>query len=291
MLDIHTRYQGFQKDAVPEKLLQLLGESPKKAPLKIRIDCTVRKIFHDGKKATSLETSLGDLSLGNAKLILAMGTLPPTTLMLNSFPKATFPQLASIGERYTAHFITKIVSRVPRAIFHQHKEFGILEMAAFYISGVNKKSNHQFHIQIMAIGDTDPVKNTEDTLKFFPGKSASQKLSTSADYVMISCTALGQMDHQNEENWFRLNDGDDVTTNVTLQSVTNQVDNELWDTMDHMTYQIIENEIAHGRGDVEYWHPGDPDAAGNSGTWKTIQPTTEMIRKQVTVHEAFNHCG
>ena len=178
--------------------------------------------------------------------------------------------------------MTKILARVPRTILLHHKEFGNPEMAAFYISGVNKKSNHQFHIQIMAIGDTDPVNNTKDTYKFYPGKSVSQKLSTSADYVMISCTALGQMDHQNEENWFRLNNGDDVTTNVTLQSVTNEVDNEHWDTMDHVTYQIIENEIAHGGNNVEYWHP---DATGNSGTWTTVRPTTKMIRKQATVHE------
>ena len=51
-----------------------------------------------------------------------------------------------------------------------------------HISGVNKKSNHQFHIQIIAIGNTDPVKNTEDTLKFFPGKSASQVV-----YICRSC--------------------------------------------------------------------------------------------------------
>ena len=279
-----SRYQEFQKDAVPEKLLGLLldkKESPRKAPLKICIDCTVKKILYNGKKATALETSLGNLSLGNAKLILAMGTLPPTTLMLNSFPKVDFPQLANIGERYTAHFITKIVARVPRVLFLHHKEFGILEMAAFYISGVNKKSNHQFHIQIMAIGDTDPVNSSEDTFKFYPGKTASQQLSTSAEHVMISCAALGEMDHHNEENWFRLNDGDDVTTNVTLQSVTNKVDNELWDTMDRVTFQVIEKEIAHEAKNVEYWHP-----VGNSGSWEKIQPTTDMIRKQATVHEA-----
>ena len=92
-------------------------------------------------------------------------------------------------------FVAKhyIVARVPCVIFLHHEK---LEMAAFYIS---EKSNHQFHIPVMAIGDTDPVNNTKDTFQFYPGKTASQQLSKSAEHVMISCTALGQMDHRNEE--------------------------------------------------------------------------------------------
>jgi len=260
-------------------------ESPKKAPLKICIDCTVKKILHDGKKATTLETSLGNLSLGNAKLILAMGTLPPTTLMLNSFPKADFPQLANIGERFTTHFITGIVARVPRAFFLHSKDFGDLEMAAFYIAGVSKKSNHQFHIQIAAISDTNPTNNAKDTFQLYPDIAAlptTEQLSTSTEYVIITCAVLGQMDHRNKKNWFRLNDRDDVTTNVTLQCVTNEVDNELWDTMDDATFQVIEQELTSGVNNVEYWHP-----AGNSGSWKKdARPTVDMIRVPATVHEA-----
>ena len=283
----NCRYRVFRKDAVPEKLLELLldkRDSPGKAPLKICIDCTVKKILHDGKNATSLETSLGNLSLGNAKLILAMGTLPPTTLMLNSFPKVNFPQLVNIGERYTAHFITGIVARVPRAIFHQHKDFGNLEMAAFFIAGVNKKSRHHFHIQVVAIGDADPINNAKDTFQFYPDIAAfptMQQFSTSTEHVIVACAALGEMDHQNKENWFCLNDGDDVTTNATLQCVANEVDNELWDTMDDTTFRVIEQEIASGSSNLEYWHP-----EGNTGSWKDVRPTIDMIRVSATVHEA-----
>ncbi len=47
-------------------------------------DCTVEKILHDGKKATALQTSQETtLLLNNSKLILAMSTLPATTLVLN----------------------------------------------------------------------------------------------------------------------------------------------------------------------------------------------------------------
>ena len=259
-------------------------KSPGRAPLEICVDCTVKRILHDGSKATALETSLGNLSLGNAKLVLAMGTLPPTTLMLNSFPKANFPRIANIGERYTAHFITGIVARVPRTNFHHYNDFGDLELAAFYVAGVNKKSNHQYHIQIIAIGDTDPPGNAKDTFQFYPDITSLptlQQFSTSTEHVIVSCTVLGQMDHRNKENWFRLNDGDDITTNATLQCVTNEVDDELWDTMDDTTFQVIEQEIAHDASNVEYWHP-----LGSTGSWKNIRPSTDMIRVPASVHEA-----
>ena len=261
----------------------------KETPGKLQIctDCTVKRIIHNGKKATDLETSLGNLSLGDAKLILAMGTLPPTTLMLNSFPKADFPQLANIGERYTAHFMTGFYARVPRVNFLCHNDFGDLEMAAFYIAGVSKKSNHQFHIQLVAIGDTDPDKNAKDTSQFYPALHAPQhaQLSTSKEHVIIACSALGQMDHRNEENWLHLNDDDDdITANVTLQSVTNDVDDELWDTMDDAVFKVIEQEIAHRADIVEYWH--DPAENCLSGSWRKEKPTREAIRKSGTVHEA-----
>jgi len=254
------------------------------APLKVRTNCTVKKIQHDGGKATILETSQGNLKLGEAKLVLAMGTLPPTTLMLNSFSKSQFPQLVNIGQRYTCHFITGVTARIPRTIIDQKSELSDLEMAAMYVAGVSKKSNHQFHLQMAAMSDTDPVKNAKDAFQFYPDIAAfpsADQLSTSTEHVIIACATLGQLDHHNKENWYQLNDGDDVTTNATLQSVTNKTDEEVWDTMDDATFQVIEQEIASGAKHVEYWHP-----VGSSGSWKKTRPTVEMIRVPATVHEA-----
>ena len=65
------RYEDFAKNSVPGKMLELVMEKrfTNTAPLKIYIECTVEKILHDGKKATTLKTNKGDLALGNAKLI------------------------------------------------------------------------------------------------------------------------------------------------------------------------------------------------------------------------------
>ena len=78
------RYEDFAKNSVPGKMLELVLQKKflKTTPLNIYVECIVEKILHDGKKATTLKTTKGDLTLGNAKLILAMGALPPTTLML-----------------------------------------------------------------------------------------------------------------------------------------------------------------------------------------------------------------
>ena len=60
-----------------------------------------------------------------------------------------------------------------------------------------------------------------------------------SEHVTIVCSAFGELGHHNKENWFQLNDGDDVTTNSTLQSLANKTDEELWDTMDGASFQIL----------------------------------------------------
>jgi len=255
----------------------------KTAPLKIYIECTVEKILHDGKKATTLKTNKGDLALGNAKLILAMGALPPTTLMLNSFPKTDFPLLANMGERFTSHFISSIIARVPYKKFPNSSNFGDLEIAAIYVAGVNKKSNLQFHIQLSAVQSDRPSESISDTIRHLPDVVAApsyEQLATSRKHIVFVCACLGQLDHNNPDSWFRLNEYDDITCNTTLQVLANDRDNELWDTMDNTTFKILEEEIILG-DKLEYWHP-----EGNSGSWKDVRPTKEMIRVPGLVHEA-----
>ena len=150
--------------------------------------------------------------------------------------------------------------------------------------GVDKKSNHQFHIQVVAMSDTDPVKNAKDAFQFYPDIASfptPDQRSNSTEHVIIVCSAFGELDRHNKENWFRLNDGNDVTTNSTLQSLTSKTDEELWDTMDEACFQVIEQEIAPEPRNVEYWHP-----EGNSGSWKKTRPATEIIRQPATAHEA-----
>ena len=59
-----------------------------------------------------------------------MGTLPPTTLV-----RSSFPHMAHAGRRFSAHFITSIVARVPRDSLDRRGEFGDLEIGACYVAG------------------------------------------------------------------------------------------------------------------------------------------------------------
>lgn len=76
-----------------------------------------------------------------------------------------------VGERFSAHFVTAIVARVPREMFKpagtdEPIDFASLEVGAFYVAGTvlgpDKKPDFgkQFHIQLTALADKEPKKNS-----------------------------------------------------------------------------------------------------------------------------------
>lgn len=126
------------------------------------------------------------MPLRGAKLVLAMGALPPVTLIHNSFPEMTARQPEAIenaatgpsadahprvGERFSGHFITAVVARVHRDNF-KHRDtkkpidFANLEVGAFYVAGTalgdDKRPDFgkQFHIQLTALVDKNPTRNS-----------------------------------------------------------------------------------------------------------------------------------
>ena len=247
-------------------------------------NCLVKKINRDDKgKAITLETCRGQFTLGNAKLVLAMGILPSTTLVLNSFPACSFPKLEHVGKRFTAHFISSITARAPLSKTLMpgacHDE---LELGAVYVAGENKETGQQFHVQITAVKDKAPETSFHDRMRHLPDVLASpsvEQLQTSKDHVIFVCACLGELDLKNEENWFKLDDSyDDITCNCQLQVVANPTDNALWTTMDDSTFQLLENIVSVQDG-LEYWHQTD-------STWKASRPMPKQYRHDGLVHEA-----
>ena len=98
--------------------------------------------------------------------------------------------------------------------------------------------------------------------------------------MVFVCAVLGELDHDNSQNWFRKNDREDVTTNVTLQVVANSIDNGVWNTMDESTFEMLD---ILAPSELQYWHSHD---GGSSGAWETSRPTAGMIRVPGLVHEA-----
>jgi choline dehydrogenase-like flavoprotein len=283
----------FQKFATPGPILsiaerqKMLAQESKGSPLRIMTDCTVTKIVQqDNKRALALETTQGVVSIGDAKLILAMGTLPPTTLVLNSFP-----QVKGAGKHFTAHFISAVIARVPKKDYPFQNELEDLELAAIYLAGMDKRTKGQYHIQLTALYDKDPIKNAQTALRHMPDVVATasmEQLLTSKDHVVFVCAVLGEIDFDNPQNWFLKNGDSDPTTNVTLQVVESKNDSVTWDTMDEGTFQALERVLSpNGKAAVEYWHQSTKnyDDDRRTGSWKKERPSVEQIRVPGLVHE------
>ncbi len=287
--------QDFSKYSVPAELLSLAHRSG--GHLDIVTNCIVEKIYQqsddyqdNSRIATTLQTSRGVISLGDANLVLAMGTLPSTTLVRNSFPHVN-----AAGRRFGAHFISAIVARVPRREFTNADSFGELEIGAFYVAGTNGDNyRQQFHIQLTAISDKNPEKNAEKAFHYMPdvvATASKEQLLTSKDHVVFVCAVLGELDVTNPDSWFLGNKDDtDPTTNSKLQVVIQETDKETWTAMDNATFGILEQVLSCQSGEckvVEYWH-GEPE----KGSWTTVRPSEKERRVDMLVHESSTlHIG
>lgn len=274
----------FAKFSTPAALLGLAERQAKLAqagtgrPLQIVSDCIVSRIHQQNGRAVALETSRGMVSVGAAKVVLAMGTLPPTTLLLNSFP-----HLSGAGERFSAHFITSVVARVPREDYEFAAELAELELAAIYMAGKNPRNGMQYHVQLSVLSDRNPEENADKAARNMPDVVATASMAqllSSEEHIVFVCAVLGQIDSHNPENHFRLNEDSDPTTNVTLQVLASENDRATWDTMDEATFQMMERALAP-KGNVEYWH-GDP----TDGTWTSDRPSVPERRVGGLVHES-----
>jgi hypothetical protein len=113
---------------------KVLAEQGKGSPLPIVDNCIVERLMHDDQgTVTAIETSRGTLAVASAKIILAMGTIPPATLLMNSFKG----KLPNAGKRYTGHFMSHITARVKRSAFHK---VAPLELGALYLDGKNAQN-------------------------------------------------------------------------------------------------------------------------------------------------------
>ncbi|MES2507735.1 MAG: GMC oxidoreductase [Verrucomicrobiota bacterium] len=258
-----------------------LAAAGKGTALTMADHCVVDRMIHDGQGSViALETSRGPLPVGNAKVILSMGAIPPATLLMNSFGD----RLPNAGQRYTGHFMSHVTARVRRSAF---KDLSSLEIAALYLDG--KAANGlQYHVQTSAFSATDPVADAGTIAREAPDAAAvatPAQLGESVEYVVFVCATLGEVSEKNPDNWLRRNGGGDPTTNISLQLTLNSDDYDLWEVLDAATYQNIEAMTAPAGAAapvVEYWVE-QPDGTGK---WETTKPPREQIRLNIIVHEA-----
>jgi len=224
---------------------------------------------------------------------------PNATLLLNSFPECR----RTVGKRITGHFLTHIAARVPIDKFDKwHEATKSLQIGAHYLAGEHPETKKQYHVQVTAIHSPNPETDTDDAARECPDYAAAAtfaQLKGSEKHVVfgkcsplllqtlnclpwslgIVCASLGEFTEDNPNSHFRMNKGNDPTTNVTLQYTLTEDDRKLWDIMDEATYQTIEKMAGNGNaGDIEYWD----DTHG----WVRDRLDVRSIRIPGIVHEA-----
>ncbi|USX23994.1 GMC oxidoreductase [Oxalobacteraceae bacterium OTU3CINTB1] len=251
------------------------------APLSIVDRCPVNRLLHDHQGGvTAIDTGRGVVTVGAARIILAMGTIPPATLLMNSFGDL----LPNAGRRYTGHFMSHVTARVSRSAF---KDLSALEIAALYLDGKDA-AGFQYHVQASAFAVADPAADAGTIAHEAPDAAAiasPQQLAGSEGYVVFVCATLGEVNEKNSRNWIRRNSGADPTTNISVQLETGPEELALWDVLDEATYQTIGAMVNRGgtAPSVEYWTDADE---GDGGAWGPARPPRGKIRLNVIVHEA-----
>ena len=281
-----TDWQGveFYKYSTVGTLLELqqkqllLEKAGSGSALTLVDRCVVDRLAHDSKgTVTHIHTSRGAIAVGSAKIILGMGTIPPATLLMNSF--ADTDLLQNAGKRYTGHFMSHVIARIKRSAFTSLEN---LEIGATYLAGTDSKSGLQYHVQSSAFTSVNPDADAGTIAREAPDAAAvasPEQLHGSENYVVFVCATLGEVSEKNPDNWIKLNDDRDPTTNISLQLDLSKADQELWDVLDEATFQTIsamtqENHSA----DMEYWVDGNG--------WQSARPTAADIRLPIIVHEA-----
>lgn len=250
------------------------------AALPIVDHCIVERLLHDEQgTVTALLTSRGPLAVASAKVILAMGTIPPATLLMNSFG----PRLPKAGQRYTGHFMSHVTARVRRSAF---KNVAPLELGALYLDGKDAQGQ-QYHVQVSAFASTDAARDLSTIAHEAPDAAAvatPQQLQSSEDHIVFVCATLGEVSEKNADNWIRLDDGPDPTSNITLQLGLSEADQRLWDTLDEATYQTLDALVSSDgvTPTVEYWI----EDGASAGRWSALRPPQSQIRLNIIVHEA-----
>lgn len=260
---------------------QELAKDSKGTELKVLDKCIVKRLIHDDAgSVTAIETSRGCFATGNAKIILGMGTIPPATLLMESFGNS----LPNIGNRYTGHFMSHVTARVKRSAFTNLSD---LEIAAVYLDGL-APNGLQYHVQTSAFSSRDPKSDTGTITREAPDAAAvvsPEQLQDSEDYVIFVCATLGEISEKNEHNWIKKHSQGDPTSNISIQLVLGPEDEALWDVLDEATYQTLEALVTNhssSQPKIEFWI----EEEDNNGFWSDQRPDQDQIRLDIIVHEA-----
>ncbi|KAJ3554999.1 hypothetical protein NP233_g12308 [Leucocoprinus birnbaumii] len=277
---------AFEKFSTPGPLLTIhgrqldLAKKQEGSPLAIVTNTVVERFELDtdgdgpNHKAVVLHTSRGTLCFpsGKTNIILAAGTVPNTTLLMNSTGDSL---KGRAGTRLSGHFLSHIVARFPLNVSALGDH---LEIAASYVAGRDKSNDHQYHIQVTAIHSPHPETDAEDAGRLCPDYAAA-----ATKEQLTVCASLGELSETNPHSWVRHNPHHpDATTNVKLQIDVSAADENLWKIMDEATYDAIAVMAGDKASHLEYWHQ-EPNAT--TGSWSRNKAPVNQLHIPGVVHE------
>lgn len=246
-----TAFDINEKDeAIVEKRKERNNMYPNR--LHIVTGCVVEEILNENNQAYALSTTRGTIALNDAELILATGSMPPATLIQQSFDH----KLA--GKHFTAHTISAITARVKKDKFIETlgegtiSENGNLQMGAIYLPFF-AKNGQQFHIQMSIIHDPNPNENNELAMRYMPdvvSTASPEQLKDSENAVILVCAILGELDIHNPTSSFHAHKDSDTTTASLLRCNPSDLDKETWNDMGNAAYDIV--DLLFDK--PEYWY-------------------------------------
>ncbi len=262
------RYGNYSKFSVVEPLTAIVKSSDNN--VKMVTNCEVSKIIMSkDSKATDLVTSKGNISLGEAKLILAMSTLPCTILIHSSI------DVPGIGERFTGHFASENFARVPcEGIFSEFacdQAQGDLELAALHVAGL--RSNQPFHIQLSAVAIPGNGTSNLDKMCHLLKTPKKNMIETCRNHIVFVYASLGQVDHENPNNKFFYC----KETGEYILKFEADKDKDLWDTMNLTTFKVLEHLCPSNK--IEYWN-------SVANCWEKTHPSSDLLKRESLVHPA-----
>lgn len=246
--------------------------------------CAIEQILHDGKRATHIRTSNKKVvSIRDSKLILAMSSIPNTTLVLNSFEPKDFPQLKNVGKRFTAHTVSSLIGRIPRTNLLKSDEGNDIELGALYINGREKQAHYHLQLSAVAYRQSTDRSRIYHVLKERAANSIPiECIEEDSAHVVVSCSTLGELDYKNKKNQFNLaQNHTSLLDNGELNIILNDQDKELWNRMDTTTFELLEKMslFPTDESKLEFWHE-------DNQSWSKNRPSSESMRKRVLVHDA-----
>jgi len=209
----------------------------------------------------------------NCAVVLAMGAIESTRVALLSFPTPL------MGRNLMAHLRTNITVRIRRtsiaAILPNQ-----LETAAVLVRGSTPKG--RFHLQVTA--SASPTSASDELLfRMIPDIDLLSTIleAQKSDWVAMTVRGLGEMEGDklsavpnNNGSWINLSpfEADEFgAPRAWVQLVTTPNDNNLWDTMDQASLELVQ-KVAGGPSNIEYFY---------NGGWQSLPPSLSVISQQM----------